>query len=117
MKITKQLIADKLFRDESISFEEMVELLKIESTCVIVEEGILSKFYVPSMDKKIEILTDINYYYNFESYINHEYNMRQKVIHILQLEDWLNCPIDYFLDLESPKYFFIPNFLIINYLK
>jgi hypothetical protein len=103
MRITQTDIAETLFTDdEMFTFEDVVDILRMEITYDVYDDeqaGI--RIIIPCMNRKIHL--------NFcTNYLSSEWMIRREIVKSLQLESWLNTPID--CSTEDIMYFQPQNF-------
>ena len=100
MRITQTHIAEILFNDdEMLLFEDVVDILKIEFTYRNIQGfdvppydmlGVL--VFVPSMGKRLDFR--FSYEDLVKNYLDGEWEIRRNIVQLLELESWLNTPID-----------------------
>lgn len=108
MRITQTHIAETLFADdEMLTFEEVVDILRMEIQYHRRDNTAGVTINIPSMNTKIDYwFAEIELYNT--SFINYEWMVRREIVKLLKLESWLNTPID--CSTEEVLYFQPQNF-------
>ena len=108
MRITQTDIAEILFiDDEMTTFEDVVDILRMKFIYEVHDdEEVGIKIIIRCMNKIIDLR--FSFLELTQNYLSSEWMIRREIVKSLQLESWLNTPID--CSTEDIMYFQPQNF-------
>jgi hypothetical protein len=108
MRITQTDIAEILFTDDEMTtFEDVVDILRMKFIYQVHDdEEVGVKIIIRCMNKTIDLR--FSFLELTQNYLSSEWMIRREIVKSLQLESWLNTPID--CSTENTMYFNPQNF-------
>lgn len=108
MRITQTDIAEILFTDDEMTtFEDVVDILRMKIIYEVHDnEEVGVKIIIRCMNKIIDLR--FSFLELTQNYLSSEWMIRREIVKNLQLESWLNTPID--CSTEEIMYFKPENF-------